>query len=82
MTGIALAVGYTHGLTDPAPVGEYIRLFVSFIVLWGPTYLLFFWWITIPALIGLGVLVASLRRGDAPNEPATPRPDGPASVLD
>lgn len=76
VTGIALAVGYTHGLTDPAPVGDYIRLFITFVVLWGPMYLLFFWWATIPALIGLGALVASVRRADATNEPAVRRSDG------
>jgi hypothetical protein len=76
VTGIALAVGYTHWLTDPAPVGDYIRLFITFVVLWGPTYLLFFWWATIPGLIGLGALVASVRRGDAPGGVAARRPDG------
>jgi hypothetical protein len=65
ITGIALAVSYTHGLSDPAPAGDYIRLFITFVVVWGPTYLMFFWWATIPALVGLGTLVASVRRGEA-----------------
>jgi hypothetical protein len=65
ITGIALAISYTHGLSDPAPIGDYIRLFITFATVWGPMYLLFFWWATIPALICLGALVASVRRGDA-----------------
>jgi hypothetical protein len=64
LTGIALAISYTHGLSDPAPVGDYIRLFITFVFVWGPTYLLFFWWATIPALIGLGAPVASVRFRD------------------
>jgi hypothetical protein len=76
ITGIALAIAYTHGLTDPAPVGDYIRLFITFVVLWGPMYLLFFWWATIPFVIGLGALVAFARRGDAVNGSVAPRPDG------
>jgi hypothetical protein len=75
VTGIALAVGYTHGLNDPAPLGDYIRLFITFIALWGPMYLLFFWWATIPALIGLGAIAASVRRGHATNEAAATRRD-------
>ena len=65
ITGIALAISYTHGLSDPASVGDYIRLFITFAAVWGPMYLLFFWWATVPALICLGVLIASVRRGDA-----------------
>jgi hypothetical protein len=76
VTGIALAIGYTHRLTDSAPVGDYIRLFITFVGVWGPMYLLFFWWATIPAFIGLGALVASVRRGDTVNEVAARRPDG------
>jgi hypothetical protein len=75
ITGIALAIDYTHGLSDPAPVGDYIRLFITFAAVWGPTYLLFFWWATIPALICLAALVASVRRGDAAqggSPPTTP----------
>jgi hypothetical protein len=67
ITGIALAVSYTHGLSDPAPTGDYIRLFITFVVVWGPMYLWLFWWATIPALVGLGALVASMRRGDPAN---------------
>jgi len=76
ITGIALAISYTHGLSDPAPVGDYIRLFITFVVVWGPTYLLFFWWATIPALFGLGVLVASVRRGDASGDSLPPSSSG------
>jgi len=76
VTGIALAVGYTHRLTDPASVGDYTRLFITFVVVWGPTYMLFFWWATIPGLLGLAALVASVRRSDAPNGAVARRPDG------
>lgn len=68
IAGISLAVSYTHGLSDPATTGDYIRLFMTFVVVWGPTYLLFFWWATIPALIGIGALVASVRRDDPTTE--------------
>jgi hypothetical protein len=57
-------------------VGDCIRLFTTFVVLWGPTYPLFFWWATILGLIGLAALVASVRRGDAPSGAAARRPDG------
>jgi hypothetical protein len=75
ITGIALAISYTHGFSDPAPVGDYIRLFITFATVWGPMYLLFFWWATIPVLICLGALVAAVRRRDAAgggSSPTTP----------
>ncbi len=77
ITGIALAISYTHGLSDPAPVGDYIRLFITFATVWGPVYLLFFWWATIPVLICLGALVASVRREDAVDGGSPPTRSSP-----
>jgi len=68
LTGIALAIGYTLGYneSDPAPAGEYLRLVVTSVVLWGPILLLTAWWVSIPAVLVIGILAASIRRRPTP----------------
>jgi hypothetical protein len=65
VAGIALSIGFIRGATGPAPTGDYIRLVIVCITFLGPIYLLVVWWITIPAMIALGVLAACVRRSPA-----------------
>ncbi|MGB3285486.1 hypothetical protein [Mycolicibacter algericus] len=60
-SGTALSVS---ALTDEYSysVGEYIQIYIWSILLWGQAYLLIPWFITIPVILVLGILVASLRR--------------------
>jgi hypothetical protein len=68
IAGIAVSIGFilSNESSEPVPKGEYVRLFVVDITFWGPMYLLIVWWATIPAIIGLGVLAACVRRTTAP----------------
>jgi hypothetical protein len=68
ITGIVLSIGFIHGATAPAPTDEYIRLVILCITFWGPMYLLIGWWITIPTMLVIGVLVACVRRTPAADE--------------
>lgn len=67
ITGIVLSIGFILGYNEsqPAPKGDYVRLVVSSVTLWGPIYLMTAWWITTPVVIALGALGASLRRKPA-----------------
>ncbi|OBK88343.1 hypothetical protein A5648_21755 [Mycolicibacter sinensis] len=62
-SGTALSVS---ALTDEYPysVGEYIRIYIWSVLLWGQAYLLIPWFITIPVIIALGIFIASVRRGE------------------
>lgn len=66
ITGIALYVGLLVSTHDdglgPTPTGDYIRLFFVSIVFYAPMFLLIVWQITVPSILVLGALVASLRR--------------------
>ncbi|OBH14613.1 hypothetical protein A5694_11960 [Mycolicibacter sinensis] len=44
--------------------GEYIRVYLWSLLLWGQAYLLIPWFITIPVGVALGMLIASVRRGE------------------
>lgn len=62
--GIAVSVGFIAGKESTAPVavGDYVRLVVASLTIWGPMYLLTAWQVSIPAIIGIGLLVSSVRR--------------------
>jgi hypothetical protein len=64
ITGIALTIAFSLGYngSEPAPTGEYVRLAVTSVVLWGPIFLLTAWWISVPVVILLGGLAARIRR--------------------
>lgn len=62
IAGIALSAGFIHGATVPATTGDYVRLVILCITFWGPMYLMIVWWISIPAMLALGTLVACVRR--------------------
>lgn len=56
----AIAIATHHDVESP-PVGEYVRLFVVMMTLWGPMAVLTMWKITVPAIVVLGVVVSLLR---------------------
>lgn len=61
----------THSDPEPTPTGDYIRLFLLDITFWGPMLLLTIWQVSVPVILVLGGLVASLRRTSREVEPAT-----------
>lgn len=70
-SGTALSVS---ALTDEYPysVGEYIRIYIWSILLWGQASLLIPWFITIPLVIALGLLIASVVRETDESTKQTP----------
>ncbi|WP_050438710.1 hypothetical protein [Mycobacteroides abscessus] len=64
VAGIVLYIGLiaTHHDSAPTATGDYIRLFFVSIFFYAPMFLLIVWQITIPAILALGVIVASVRR--------------------
>jgi hypothetical protein len=54
----AIAKHSDAGRTSP---GDYVRLFILDLTFWGPVLVLTVWQITIPVIVALGVLVASLH---------------------
>ena len=64
VAGIVLYIGLiaTHHDSAPTATGDYIRLFFVSIFFYAPMFLLIVWQITIPAILVLGVIVASVRR--------------------
>jgi hypothetical protein len=52
----------THGVGQPSSSNTYVGLLMWDIVFAAPVFVLFFWWATIPVIIGLGVLAACMRR--------------------
>lgn len=65
IAGSALFVGALVVSSDdpiPTSTGDYIRLYFVAILLWGPSLLLIVWFITVPLVMVLGVLIASVRR--------------------
>lgn len=51
---------------DPIPTstGDYIRLYFVAIMLWGPSLLLIVWFIALPLIVVLGVVMAGISRHD------------------
>lgn len=74
IAGIVLYIGLiaTHHDDGPTPTGDYIRLFFVSIFFYAPMFLLIVWQATIPGVLTLGVLAASLRRN---------RPDRNKTIL-
>ncbi|MEB3070374.1 hypothetical protein [[Mycobacterium] vasticus] len=66
VAGLAASIGLIVTARDTPPdCGEYVRLVVMCLTFWGPILLLTIWFITIPVIIALGALVASIRRREA-----------------
>jgi uncharacterized membrane protein len=64
IVGFGLYIGAiaTHNDSGHTPAGEYVRLFILDLTLWGPILVLTVWQVTIPLIGLLGVLVASVRK--------------------
>lgn len=56
----------THSDVETLPKGEYVRLLILDLTLWGPVLLLTLWKFTLPLVVGLGWLAAALRRAAPP----------------
>lgn len=48
--------------SDPTTTGEYVQLAAMFLTFWSPILLLTFWYLTLPVVITIGLLIASVRR--------------------
>jgi len=70
VAGIGLSVGMIAGSDDtvPLPVGEYVRLFIVNLTMWGPVALLTVWFVSVPLIVILGVSAASVRIVAPPND--------------
>ncbi len=64
IVGFGLYIGAiaTHNDTGHTPSGDYLRLFILDLTLWGPILVLTVWQVSIPVIGVLGVLVASVRK--------------------
>jgi hypothetical protein len=76
VTGIALSVGFINGHNDngAVPNGEYLRLVITCLTIWGPMYLMIAWQISIPTIIALGALAACVRRRPVSTDQGSQRP--------
>jgi ABC-type sulfate transport system permease subunit len=68
---IVVVVVYILGLTThdgPKPTSSngYVGFLMWDIIFAGPIFVLMLWFVTVPAIIGLGVLAACVRRTTAP----------------
>jgi hypothetical protein len=82
-TGLFIhALVVSHNDPTPTSTGDYIRLFIAFILLWGPSLLMIVWWISVPMITGLGVLAACIRRGAATDTSSEHVPAGGKPVSD
>lgn len=60
--------------SDPGtiPIGDYVRLFVVDVTMWGPVVLITVWPVSAPVLVLSGAVAASLRRTSSHREPIRP----------
>ncbi|ABK73394.1 hypothetical protein [Mycolicibacterium smegmatis] len=74
VAGIGLSVGMIAGSNDtsPVPTGEYVRLFIVNLTMWGPMLLLIAWPVSVPLILVLGILAASVHAAEPPNSAADP----------
>ncbi|HEX7322011.1 MAG TPA: hypothetical protein VF299_03615 [Mycobacterium sp.] len=90
IAGIAMYIGSIVSVQGTTPMpdgGEYVLMAIWCLTLYGPSFLIIAWPISVPVIIALGVAVASIRRGtavqhagddagDLPGQPmAGPAPD-------
>jgi hypothetical protein len=52
----------SHNDPSPTSTGDYIRLFIMFLWLYGPSLVVIAWPISIPVIVVLSLLVACVRR--------------------
>ncbi|CRZ14801.1 hypothetical protein [Mycolicibacterium neworleansense] len=59
LTGIAVCVGFiVNHEGEPVGGGEYVRLALLSLTLWGPMYLVIAWPLSVPLIAGITALVA------------------------
>ncbi|MDH6199029.1 hypothetical protein M2272_005696 [Mycobacterium frederiksbergense] len=70
VVGIAISTAMIVGSSDPAPLptGEYVRLFIVNITMWGPIMLITAWFLSVPVILAAGLLVACIHVVDPPRE--------------
>lgn len=63
IVGIAISIAMIVGSsgTAPNPTGEYVRLFIVNITMWGPFMLIAGWPISLPAILVSGMLAAYIQ---------------------
>jgi len=61
-----------HSDPGPTPIGDYVRLFVVDVTMWGPVVLITVWPVSAPVLVLSGLVAASLRRTSSRLEPIRP----------
>jgi hypothetical protein len=84
VVGIAVALGFIAGKDSAAPVavGDYVRLVVASLTIWGPMYLLIAWQVSIPTVIGIGLILSSIHRGNASSGAANGTPPKDKGALE
>lgn len=70
--GIGLSVGMIAGIDDTStiPTGEYVRLFIVNLTMWGPVLLLIAWPVSVPLILVLGITAACVRSAEPPIDAA------------
>lgn len=83
VVGVAVAIGFIAGKDSAASVavGDYVRLVVASLTIWGPMYLLIAWQVSIPAIIGVGLILASIHRGTTSSDAAIGSPPKDSNTL-
>lgn len=75
IVGLAESIGLIVTSRDTSPVpdgGEYVRLVVLCLTFWGPILVLTVWFISVPVILVLGLLIASVRRETDESTKQTP----------
>lgn len=64
VTGIVMSIGMILVSSDstPPPTGEYVRLFIVNITMWGPILLVTVWFLSAPVILAMGLLIAGICR--------------------
>lgn len=80
LTGIAVCIGFiVNHEGEPVSGGEYVRLALLSLTLWGPMYLVIAWPLSVPLVAGITALVACTHVGDdevaLPDAPKVPLPE-------
>lgn len=68
VVGIAMSTAMIVGSSAPTSTGEYVRLFIVNITMWGPIMVITAWFLSAPVVLAVGVLVACIHVVDPPNE--------------
>lgn len=63
ITGIAMSIAMILASSDSMspPTGEYVRLFIVNITMWSPILLVTVWFLSVPLILGMGLLLAYIH---------------------